>query len=387
MQFLKEKRNEIIKLGIFVITTVLVGLFTNLKFKDVVLWPYEKKARLILILFAFLFYIYSLYFTMKTTTKWYKILYRFLPSLVLIFIFLNCSKKIIVYIPYLLPVVMVVLTYKIINALLFQVFTVLLYYFTGVLSEELIMFYLVFGLAVIFIAKYAKTRMQYTFSLILTLVSYLIISCDYQYMLFEKVRLPILLKGLIPLIITLLPLYGRFIYSEINTILLSGKLTTICDDENELLLLLMDKNPDAYCHCLQVSDFAVKVAKKMKANSNLVNAGARFHEIGKLKSNNYISAGIQILEKNKYPKEVIRIIKEHNSKMNKPTTIESAIVMLADTVETTMSNLENTKGMSGINRKKIIQNVLDIRFDSGMLSEAITDIETYKRLRYAFLSD
>src|SRR5574344_1654256 len=158
MQFLKEKRNEIIKLGIFVITTVLVGLFTNLKFKDVVLWPYEKKARLILILFAFLFYIYSLYFTMKTTTKWYKILYRFLPSLVLIFIFLNCSKKIIVYIPYLLPVVMVVLTYKIINALLFQVFTVLLYYFTGVLSEELIMFYLVFGLAVIFIAKYAKTR-------------------------------------------------------------------------------------------------------------------------------------------------------------------------------------------------------------------------------------
>lgn len=387
MQFIKTKRNELLKVAIFILTTILILLLTNMKLKDAILWPYEKKARITIIAFSFLFYIYSLYFCMKPSQKWYKLMYQFVPSVVLVYGILFINSKWMNFIPYLLPVVLVVLSYPIINALFFQIFTVLLYYFTGCLSEELMMFYLFFGLVVIFLAKYAKTKIQYIFSLIMTVVIYFIIASDYQYLVYEKIQFVNLLKAFIPLIITLIPLYGKFVLVQINEFILNRKLYTICDDENELLLLLMDKNPESYCHSMQVSDFAVKVARKMKVNVNLVNAGARFHEIGKLRDKNYISSGIQILQKNKYPREIIRIIKEHNSKMNKPTTIESAIVMLADTVETTIANLQNTKNLAGnINRKRIIQNVLDIRFDSGMLSEAITDLETYQKLRYAFLS-
>ena len=81
--------------------------------------------------------------------------------------------------------------------------------------------------------------------------------------------------------------------------------------------MLMDKDSKAYFHSIQVADTAVRAAKKLNANEQLVLA-ARFHEIGKLKSEQYVSAGIQIMRKSHFPREVIKIVKEHNNSQAKP---------------------------------------------------------------------
>ena len=84
-------------------------------------------------------------------------------------------------------------------------------------------------------------------------------------------------------------------------------------------------------------------------------------------------------------KEVINIVKEHNSKSNIPRTLESAIVMLSDSIENTLETIIVTKG-NNFNRRKIVENIIDIRFDTGMLDIAIKDIDLYKKLRKAYLT-
>ena len=96
-------------------------------------------------------------------------------------------------------------------------------------------------------------------------------------------------------------------------------------------------------------------------------------------------AGIDIMKANKFPKEVINIVKEHNSKSNIPRTLESAIVMLSDSIENTLETIIVTKG-NNFNRRKIVENIIDIRFDTGMLDIAIKDIDLYKKLRKAYLT-
>ena len=52
---------------------------------------------------------------------------------------------------------------------------------------------------------------------------------------------------------------------------------------------------DQVCYTVK---HVVRVAKMVGADMNLVKAGGRFHEIGKLKSNNYVSAGLDIMKAN-----------------------------------------------------------------------------------------
>jgi putative nucleotidyltransferase with HDIG domain len=149
---------------------------------------------------------------------------------------------------------------------------------------------------------------------------------------------------------------------------------------------LLDIDSRSYSHSLKVADTAVDVARKMNCNYELVNLSERFHEIGKLRGSNYVENGINILKENNFPKEVINIVREHNSKSNYPKTLESAIVMLSDSIETTLAKVMETNGYN-IQHEKIISQIIDIRFDSGCLDYAIKDLEEFKKLRKAFLEE
>ena len=59
--------------------------------------------------------------------------------------------------------------------------------------------------------------------------------------------------------------------------------------------------------------------------------------------------------------------------------------MLSDSIENTLETIIVTKG-NNFNRRKIVENIIDIRFDTGMLDIAIKDIDLYKKLRKAYLT-
>ena len=385
MQFINKHKNELLKLVLFIIFTVSVFLITKYKLHDTILWPYEKTTRLIIIMFSFVFFEYSIYYVINKSDSFLELLYKLFPALLIAMAFLFIPGDKFRFVPFLLPLIMILMSYKILNALMFQTFLMTLYYFTGYMEMEIIIFYLCYFILVFFLAEHSDSHNKFILSCILSVTTYLIISLDYQYMMYEKIRISTTFIGLIPLLVSILPLYFKFILMELNSVYVSKRLKTICDDENEMLLSLMDSNENAYFHSLRVADVSIRVAKAVGADVQLVNAGARFHEIGKLKSNNYVAAGIEIMHENKFPYEVIKIVKEHNSKTNRPQSIESAIVMLTDSIETTINTIIETKG-NNFNKRKIVENIIDIRFDSGMLDDSVKDINLYKKLRKSFIS-
>lgn len=385
IQFIKKNSNELLKLLIFIISTIIIFLITSNRLEKLILWPYEKQTRLCIVMFACVFMEFGIYYTMRPSENFVKLLYKFMPSLAMSVIFLFIGPDKLKYIPFLLPVVLFSVFFDVTNAFLFQAYVCVLYCFTVTFSEEILILYLFYSILVIFLVKHSDTLVKYVFSGIISIITYVLISYVYQYMTYERVKILTVLAGLVPLIISLIPLYISFILRYINEKYLNKSLIQICDDENELLLMLMDKDSNAYFHSVQVADIAVRAAKRLNANVNLVNAAARFHEIGRLKSKNYVSAGVEIMRKNHFPLEIIQIVKEHNSKSNKPKTLESAIVMLADTIETTLNKIIEIKGYN-VNKKKIVENVIDLRFDSGILDDAVKDAKQYKELRKVFIS-
>lgn len=385
MNLFRTHKNIILKTGIFMLYAIIMFIFAKHMITSKTLWPHEKNMRLLLIMFAFVFFEYGLLFEMKKNSSYIELIYKVLPSLILITAFYYIGADKAKYMPLILPGIIILMSYGVISSLLFQAFTITLYYFTGFLDADILVLFLVFFIYVFFLARHCDRLGNYILMCIITLFSYYIISVAYQYMIYEKINFVTLAIGVIPFLISVIPLYFKNILVSINKRYLKNSLVDICDDENELLLVLMTEDERSYFHSLNVADVSVRVAKELNANVLLVNAGARFHEIGKLKSRDYVSAGIQILKENKFPLEVIKIVREHNSKTNKPKNIEAAIVMLADSIETTINSVMETRG-NNFSRKQLAESIIDIRFDTGMLDYALKDLEQFKKLRKAFVS-
>lgn len=384
MKNIAKYKNLIAKIIILTVFAVLIYAFSRYKIMDMPIWENEKRSRLVIIMLSFLFMEYTVYIGMKNTIAFYELFYKLLPWVILVCLFSYIPVKL-VYIPMLLPVAAVLIAYDNVIAVVFHAFVVIFYYYIEFVDVDILILYFWFFIFVYFLARNVKSeRLKCIYKLIITTVVYFIISLGYQIMIFDKINIKVILAGIVPLIVSVFPIYFKDLLRDINKVYLKKSLVKINDDENELLLILMDKNENSYFHSLRVADVAVKIAKELSADVQLVKAGARFHEIGKIESDDYIAAGVRIMKKNHFPLEVIKIVKEHNSKSNIPKTMESAIVMLTDSVETTIGSIIETRG-ENFNQKKIVENVIDIRFDSGMLDYAVTDIRKFKKLRKAYM--
>ncbi len=221
---------------------------------------------------------------------------------------------------------------------------------------------------------------------------------------------------------------------EANTPL---RLLELTNPNNELLRRLMIEAPGTYHHSLIVANLAETAAYEIGANSALARVGAYYHDIGKLKYPLYfgenqggenphdllepyssaqlitqhVKAGAEMGVEKGLPKVVISIIREHHGntlvkyfyfkalqlygteeveegdyRYNGPVpqSRESAVVMLADTVEAAMrSMLGNEKKLE--EAEELIQALIKDKLDDGQLDESGLAIEDLTTIRKAFL--
>ena len=175
-----------------------------------------------------------------------------------------------------------------------------------------------------------------------------------------------------------------------------ARLNELLNNNNPLLRRLMTEAPGTYQHSLLVANLAESAAEAIGANALLCRVAACYHDVGKLnnpqcfKENQspdknihdeldpYTSAkliiahqqdGVNLLEKAKLPRDIIRIVGEHHGDSvmvyfydkakkqapegavideaafrypsHKPTTKESAIIMLADCCEAAVRSMKN----------------------------------------------
>lgn len=163
--------------------------------------------------------------------------------------------------------------------------------------------------------------------------------------------------------------------------ILSDKLDIILNQEYELLISLQQHSKNLYMHSVDIGEISYMAAESIGGNAKLAKAGGLYHEIGKIKGdNNYIENGEQLAKEADFPDEVIAIIRQHNAKYEAPETIEAAIVMLTDSVVTTLEYLESIGKKDSIPSEKLINNVFENRLNKGNLDACSLTVAQYKTL-------
>jgi putative nucleotidyltransferase with HDIG domain len=211
-------------------------------------------------------------------------------------------------------------------------------------------------------------------------------------------------------------------------------LLELSDLNRPLLKRLSLEAPGTYHHSIVVGNLAEAAAKAIDANSLLARVGAYYHDIGKMEIPEYfvenqlgikskhdnltpsmsaiilsshVKKGRALGEEADLPDEVLNFIEEHHGTMamtyfyNKaremgvenlsiddfrypgprPRTRETAIVMLADTVEAASRTLAEPKPARIGN---LIQNIINERFQSGELEECPLTLKDLAEIKEAF---
>lgn len=198
-----------------------------------------------------------------------------------------------------------------------------------------------------------------------------------------------LLNGMITLFVQ--PLI--YIYEKVFGLVSDVSLLELSDTNSRLLKELSNKAPGTFHHSLQVANLAEAAANEVGANSMLVRVGALYHDIGKMLNPTYFTenqitnvnphdelsakdsakiiidhviGGIELARKNGIPDRVIDFIRSHHGttlvyyffkkqqeldgEANEddfrypgpiPFSKETAILMMADSVEAASKSLKN----------------------------------------------
>lgn len=199
-----------------------------------------------------------------------------------------------------------------------------------------------------------------------------------------------------------------------------SKLLELANPNQPLLRRLLLEAPGTYHHSIVVANLAEAAAEKVAANPLLARTGAYFHDIGKLKrplyfkenqmgenphdkTDPYVSAaivtthtrdGLQLAQKYRLPPEIQRIIVEHHGDTpvmyfyhralqqadgkpveindfrydgTRPTTKESAIIMLADTIEAAVRSMPDPTPQA---IERFIEKLVRGKLEDGQLSNS-----------------
>jgi putative nucleotidyltransferase with HDIG domain len=154
----------------------------------------------------------------------------------------------------------------------------------------------------------------------------------------------------------------------------------LLSDNNELLQRMKKHSEGLYKHCILIGDLSGRAACIIGANEALARTGGYYHELGKIIGKNYIDEGIKLANEYAFPKELKEILKQHNIKHDKPTFVESAIVMISDNVLSTIEYIDKT-GDQKFTSDKIIDNIFRMRMDKGTFDDSGLSIRDFKLLK------
>lgn len=221
---------------------------------------------------------------------------------------------------------------------------------------------------------------------------------------------------------------------EANTPL---RLLELTNPNNELLRRLMIEAPGTYHHSLIVANLAETAAYEIGANTALARAGAYYHDIGKLKNPQFFSEnqtdynphdelepetsakiitqhpriGVEMGQAHGLPTVILDVIRQHHGTSlvkffyfkalqtygaenvtesdyrydgTIPAFRESAVVMLADTVEAAVRAMLG-KGETLEAAEEMIRSLMKDKLDDGQLDHSGLGIHELEIIRRAFL--
>lgn len=309
-------------------------------------------------------------------------------------------------------------------------------------SAEFAFIQSVSGTIAIYSLKLLQKREVFFYTLFYTLIAYISTYLLYQLCFYPSLGHHIWIHLLLLLLNVSFTVFAYpLIYLMEKIFKVSSALSyfELLDTGHPLLQKLTLAAPGTFQHSLQVANIAKAGAIDIEANALLTYVGALFHDIGKMKSPKYfienyrenenphemlkpeesaaiilehVSHGIDLARKHKLPKEIIDFIETHHGttkievfyhqylednkltsdkqtelafsyKGPKPFSKETALVMLADSVEAASRTL---KDYSISSLDGLINVIIDAKIQKGQLNNSNLTFRDISIIRKTFLN-
>ncbi len=137
-------------------------------------------------------------------------------------------------------------------------------------------------------------------------------------------------------------------------------------------------------HCREIAELSKGAAKVVGANAELARIGGLYHEYGRVHGGRYVEEGVKMLRKHQVPKEIRKVVEEHNINYKMPTSREAVVVMLSDSIVSTIKYLE--KRQENVPVDKVVESIFNKRMEVGVFSSNQMSKEEIERLKQYYFN-
>jgi len=172
-----------------------------------------------------------------------------------------------------------------------------------------------------------------------------------------------LIEGLIAALVSIMivPLFSKYVLeaqSESYDIFLSPDYS-LCQDIRKFSYI-------EYTHAMRVSKLSRKCAEAINANSDLAACGGLYYRLGKLEGEPIIDNAIKIANDYCFPGDLIQILAEYGGVVFLPSSRESAIVHMVDSVVTKVELFDSDSMSSSWNQNMVIYQTINELSQKGI---------------------
>lgn len=136
-----------------------------------------------------------------------------------------------------------------------------------------------------------------------------------------------------------------------------------------------------YEHARKVSHIARECAKEIGADPFVAAAGGFYYRIGRMEGKPYVENGVMLAKSNYFPMQVVQILSEYNGEKSLPSTVESAIIHIVDSVVAKFDVLDKSTLSSSWNQDILVYQTLNENSAAGLYDKAGFSMNMFLKIR------
>lgn len=158
-------------------------------------------------------------------------------------------------------------------------------------------------------------------------------------------------------------------------------LKKVLSEKFDLLQEMKQFSTVDYEHARRVSRISEKCARIVDADPYVAAAGGLYYRLGRMEGKPYVENGVALARVNYLPKEIIEILKEYNGEKKLPSTVESAIVHIVDSVVAKFDVLDKSTLSSSWNQDIIVYQTLNESSAAGLYDKSGLSMNMFLKIR------
>lgn len=145
--------------------------------------------------------------------------------------------------------------------------------------------------------------------------------------------------------------------------------------------------PEEYYHARKVSEIAYKYALQLDLKTDLAAAAGFYYRLGKWVGDPPIENAVRKASELCFPEELIQILREYNGTDDLPSTPESALVHIVDSLLVKLEMTDAERGTSQFDRDILIHQTLNEYSSAGLYDKSGLSINAFIKIREWLLKE